>query len=231
MKPSCKVILTLITLFLINSCVTTDKSQQNLKISIQGGINHGGITENTDLSIVPNAQPTPEAHIDAYSGATHIGANGGLHINKPLKYGEFECGIDYMYNSQTFSYADQGNKYAGSRDLSIHQLMIPLTYNFILLKKTLPNTELQLKIGYNGQLNFVFCKGYGLLPVYSINHWSNGAVIGISAYPIRFPDNSKLGFYADVYRGNQIYIDYYNQEKFEMPGSSFMKAGIRYRFK
>ena len=58
-----------------------------------------------------------------------------------------------------------------------------------------------------------------------------GGLFGISAYPVRFGNGSKLGFYVDAYRGSQIYEDYYNQKVFETPGSNFVKGGIRYRFK
>lgn len=58
-----------------------------------------------------------------------------------------------------------------------------------------------------------------------------GGLLGISAYPVRFGNGSKLGIYIDVYRGSQIYEDYYNQKVFETPGSSFVKGGIWYRFK
>lgn len=226
-----KLPLAILTILVIGSCTATDKAQRKLKFSVQAGINQGGITENTDLTIVPDAEPTPEATIDAYSGATHMGANVGMHVNKPLKYGEIESGLDYMYNSQTFTYADQGNMYIGSRDLSVHQLMIPLTYNFELFEKALPNAGIQLKIGYLGQLNFVNSNGVGILPSYSINRFSNGGIFGISAYPFRFANGSKLGFYVDAYRGTQIYKDFYNQDSFEMPGSSFVKGGIRYQSK
>ena len=69
-----------------------------------------------------------------------------------------------------------------------------------------------------------------ILPEYEINKWSNGALFGISAYPVKFSNGSKLGFYLDAYRGSQIYEDYYNLKSFEMPGSSFIKYGVRYRF-
>jgi len=231
MRNQFKLQLATIILLLIASCTATDKTQRKLTFSVQAGINHGGITENTDLTIVPNAEPTPEATIDAYSGATRTGANVGMHVNKPLKYGEIESGIDYMYNSQTFTYADQGNMYIGSRDLSLHQLMIPLIYNFVLFKKVLPEAGIQLKAGYIGQLNFANSEGNGMLPGYSINRFSNGGTIGISAYPFSFANGSKLGLFVDVYRGTQIYEDYYNQVSFEMPGSSFVKGGLRYRFR
>ena len=230
MKTQHKLVIGIFIFLLINACTATDKTQRGFKFSVQAGLNKGGITENTDLTVVPKVNPQNEG-VDAYSGATSMGGNIGVHVNKPLVYGEIESGLDYMHNNQTFTYADQNNMYNGVRNLSVNQVMIPLTYNFGLFEKALPNAEIQLKLGYMGQLNFVTSNGTGTLPEYSINKWSNGAVIGISAYPLKFADGSKLGLYIDAYRGTQVYLDYYNQESFSMPGSSFVKGGIRYQFK
>jgi hypothetical protein len=109
--------------------------------------------------------------------------------------------------------------------------MIPLTYNFVLFRNLLPDADIQLKLGYAGQLNFVSESGTGTLPDYSIKPWSNGATFGISAFPVQFKNGSKLGFYFDAYRGTQVYEDFYNQKSFEMPGSSFMKFGLKYQLR
>jgi hypothetical protein len=215
-------------MLLINSCSVSDQASKKIKWSLQGGINIGGITDNTDMTLIPNVNPLEEG-IDAYSGATKLGVNTGIHINKPFRYGEIESGLDYMFNKQTFIYADEGNSYFGKRDLSVSQLLIPITYNMNLFRKTWPNAEFQFKIGYVGQINFVNFKGTGVLPDYTINRWSNGGTVGLSVYPFQLENGSKLGIYLDVYRGSQIYEDHYNQPAFEMPGSSYMKAGLRYR--
>lgn len=109
--------------------------------------------------------------------------------------------------------------------------MLPLTYNFVLFRKIFPNADIQLKLGYTGQLNFVSESSTGNLPDYSVKPFSNGATLGISAFPYQFRNGCKLGFYIDVYRGTQVYEDFYNQKSFEMPGSSFMKFGVKYLFK
>jgi hypothetical protein len=210
-------------------CTITEKAKRDIKFSILAGMNHGGIIENADLSLIANLEATPGSTIDAYSGATRIGANAGVHINKPLHYGEIETGLDYMYNNQCFSYADQGNSYVGTRELHVNQIMFPFTCNFVLFKKWLPSAEVQLKLGYLGQYNMASTSGTGILPGFSINKWSNGATLGLSAYPIKFGNGSKLGLYLDAYRGSRIYTDYYNQEGFEMPGSGFVKFGVRYQ--
>ena len=227
-------LLTLLSLCFvsINSCSTSQPARKvnKLKFAVQGGANIGGITENTDMTVVPGTENPTEAIVDAFSGATHTGINVGLHVNKPLKYNEVETGIDFMLNTQTFNYIDAGNKYIGVRDLNVSQIMFPLTYNFVFFRKLLPNTGIQLKIGYLGQLNFVSTSSTGILPDYSINRWSNGATFGISAVPFQLKGGRKLGVYFDAYRGTQIYKDFYNQTSFEMPGSSFMKFGLKYQF-
>lgn len=227
MKNS-KLFLKLIcSLFVLFSCSVTERIEKGVKYSIQAGMNHGGIIENTDLAVVPNI----ENEVDAFSGATSMGANTGVHVNIPLKRNEIETGLDYMYNSQSFKYADAGNSFSGTRDLSVSQVLVPLTYNFVLLKRLLPDSELQFHLGYVGQLNFISVSGSGKLPNYNINTWSNGATIGFSAYPFLFKNGHKLGFYLDVYRGSRFYEDYYNQKSFDMPGSSYFKFGLKYRFK
>ena len=224
-----KVFLIILFGLVLNSCVVTEKNQRAIKYSIQAGINKGGITENADLTFLSNHPD--ENLVDAFSGATRLGVNVGVHINKPLKYGEVESGLDYMLSAQTFTFADQYNRFVGSRRLNVNQLMVPLTCNFSVLQTILPSAELQLKIGLMGQFNFVSTSSSGPLPDYSINSLSGGGLFGISAYPVKFGNGSKLGFYIDAYRGSQIYEDYYNQKTFAMPGSSFVKGGIRYRFK
>jgi len=183
-----------------------------------------------DMKVVPGAEAPPEATVDAFTGATKGGFNAGIHVNIPLKRNEIETGADYMYNHQTFTYVDAGNMYIGVRELKVSQVMFPFTYNFVLFRKLLPNASIQLKIGYLGQLNFVSTSSTGILPNYTINRWSNGATFGISALPVQFNSGSKLGFYIDGYRGTQVYEDFYNQTSFEMPGSSFVKFGIKYQF-
>ena len=182
------------------------------------------------MSEVPGIEVPPEATADAFTGATKTGFNAGVHLNKSLKKNQIETGIDYMFNHQTFKYIDAGNMYVGVRDLNVSQFMFPLTYNFVLFRKLLPDAEIQMKVGYTGQLNFVSASSTGILPEYSISRWSNGVTFGISAFPVHFNSGCKLGFYVDAYRGTQIYEDYYNQTSFEIPGSSFIKFGMKYQF-
>jgi len=214
------------SILLTNSCSST-----KLKFSILGGTNLGGITENTDLSKVSSIRTPAEADIDAFSGATRAGVNGGFHIATKLGRNDIETGLDYMYNHQVFTYSDAGNMYTGVRKLDVSQFMLPVSYNLILFRNRLINNDIQLKAGYLGQFNFVATIDEGQLPDYSTNVWSHGLTFGISGYPFAFNNGSKLGLYFDLYRGSQIYKDHYNQSTFKMPGSSFMKFGVKYQFK
>jgi hypothetical protein len=135
-----------------------------------------------------------------------------------------------MYNQQTFTYNDAANFYIGARRLQVSQVMLPLTYNFVLFRSLESKADIQLKVGLLGQFNYISATETGILPPYSINPWSKGLTLGLSAYPFRFSHDNKLGIYFDAYLGSQIYEDFYNQSSFEMPGSSFMKFGLRYQF-
>ena len=229
-----KNMFVILTTVLAASCVSTNKISDTKKYhySVQAGFNHGGITENTDMTVVPNAIAPAEATVDAFSGATQIRYNAGIHINRHLKRNQVEAGIDYMYNYQSFNYTDAGNFYFGVRRIQLSQIMLPLSYNFVLFRSLAPGADIQLKVGAIGQFNFISANDVGIsLPGWSVNPWSAGLTCGISAYPIQFNNGSKLGFYFDMYRGSQNYEDYYNQDTFEMPGSSFLKGGLSFKFK
>ncbi len=218
---------------ILTSCIATEKAERRIKLSVSGGYNTGGIVENTDLSLVPNIANVSETNVDAFTGATKGGANAGLHVNKPLRYGEIETGIIYMYNQQLFIYSDYENRFVGTRKINVNQVMLPVSYNFSLLKSILPNYDIQLKLGFLRQRNFIDVTDNEIisLPDYSIKKWTAGAIMGFSVNPFLFSDGSKLGLYFDLYRGTSMYNDFYNQEDFEMPGSAFLKIGLRYQFK
>ncbi len=225
-------LLILITLF-AGACAPLSEfeSRRKTTVSIYAGANVGGITENTDMSLVPDAVAPPEAIVDVFTGATRTGAHAGVHVARRFGRLELETGLDFMYNYQSLNYIDAGNFYIGQRTLDVSQVMIPATLNLQLFNSLLPTSDLRFKIGYLGQVNMVKVADFGVLPEYSIHGWSNGLTAGFSAYPVHFGNGSNLGLYMDVYRGSQIYEDYYNQAEFEMPGSSFVKMGITLKFK
>lgn len=226
MKTITIELLFFVLVCLIFSCSTVEKvsTEKKTTVSLHVGSNMGGITENTDMSVIPGVRVPDEATVDAFSGATHPGFNTGVHINHRFKKNQVETGLDYMYNYQKFNYSDAGNKYIGVRELHVSQFMVPVTYNFVFQK-----VGLQLKVGLLGQFNLVSGKGAGILPDYSVIPFSAGPTLGFSFLPFYFRNGDKLGIYCDIYRGSQIYKDFYNQPEFEMPGSSFVKFGFKYQ--
>lgn len=218
----------------INSCYSSRDIPvgKKLKFALQAGTNIGGITENTDMNVIPNIRVPAESAVDAFTGATQLGYNIGVHINKQLKNNQVETGLDYMHNYQTFYYNDAGNFYVGVRRLNVSQIMLPLSYNFVLFRNLVSKADIQLKVGLLGQFNSISTSETGIsLPAYSTDNLSLGPAFGLSACPFKFNNGNRLGIYFDAYRGGQIYEDYYNLPDFEMPGSSFMKFGLRYQFK
>lgn len=221
--------LTFITIIIFTGCVATHHTseKQNTwkpEYRIQAGINKGGIVENTDLEQIPNTG------VDAFTGATRAGFNAGAHVVLPLRINSVETGIDYMHNSQTFTYNDDLNAYSGARKAGVSQLMWPLTYNVGLFRKNNAGGLLQIKVGHVLQYNLVSMDESGQnLPDYNISNFSNGFTLGFSAMPFRLRNGAGAGFYVDLYRGSQIFEDFYNQKNFDTPGSSYLKAGIIYQ--
>ena len=214
----------LVCLFL--SCSTVEKvsPEKRTSFSLQIGSNMGGITENTDMSVVSGVKVPAEASVDAFTGATRLGFNVGGHIKHRLKRNQIETGLDYMFNCQKFNYIDAGNKFIGVRELNVSQFMVPVTYNFVF-----QTAGLNFKVGLLGQLNLVSANGTGILPDYSVIPFSAGPTLGVSFLPFHFRNGDKLGIYCDIYRGSQIYKDFYNQPDYEMSGSSFVKFGLKYQ--
>lgn len=215
-----------VSLVLLASCSVPEQLTLDKKniFSVEAGTNVGGITENTDMSVVPGVKVPAEAIVDAFSGATHPGFNASVHIARSLKKNQVETGLDFMYNYQKFKYIDTGNKYIGVRELHVSQFMVPLTYNFVF-----PKAGIQIKAGFLGQYNLVSCIGIGILPDYSVVPFSGGPTLGVSYLPFYFRNGDKLGIYCDIYRGSQIYKDFYNQPEYEITGSSFVKFGVKYQ--
>jgi len=204
---------------------TTNKAERKPKYRMQLGVNKGGIVENTDLSVIPNA------HVDAYSGATSKGVNASAKMLVPLRRNAVETGIELMHNGQTFFYNDDVNGFYGERELGVTQLMVPVTYSLGVFKKNNAEGLFQVKVGYMLQLNILSVSNEnGTIPRYSTNAFSNGVTFGASITPFRLNNGAKIGFYIDGYRGTQVYQDFYNRPEFDMPGTAFVKYGIIYQF-
>ena len=81
------IFLLSLSIVIINSCSVSNQGYtgKKLKFSAHAGSNIGGITENTDLSLVPGVEVPPEATVDAFTGATKTGFNAGVHVSRSLK--------------------------------------------------------------------------------------------------------------------------------------------------
>lgn len=238
MKVKLKLILLVVICLILVACSISknnvEESNWKPKIQVQAGINHGDIIDNTDMSELENtdaaASGPVDTEVDAFSGATKIGANIGMHVLFPVRKNNIETGIDYMLSNQTLNYNSDILGYQGSRKINTSQFIIPVTYNFSCFTKKYDDGLFQIKLGYLMQLNMFAVSNSGTLPDYSTTGFSCGPVFGISTTALKLSNGSSLGLYFDVYRGSQIYEDLYNQKDFEMPGSSFFKAGVIYRF-
>lgn len=206
----------------------TNESRQGINplLSIHGGVNKGGIVENTDMEVVPGADA------DAFSGATRTGFSAGFRASIPVGKNALETGIDYMMNSQTFTYNDDVNGFNGKRDINTYQVILPVTWNLRLMRNNHPDGLIHLKFGGALQFNqLLVITNHSLeLPDNNSNLFSGGVTLGLTIFPVSFDNGARLGLYIDGYRGSQIYKDYYNQPEFEVPGSSYSRFGIVYQF-
>ena len=198
-----------------------ETAPRSLEFKIKAGTNSGGIVENTDL------ENNPGVAVDAFSGATKTGFNIGAGMGIPVKKNAIETGLDFMSNNQSFSYNDPENGFFGTRDLALSQVMLPLTWNFGVLNHPHQGRQIELKAGPVLQYNILSVRDKTqTLPAFSYNKISAGVTLGISAFPFTFKNNSKLGLSIEVYRGGQIYEDFYNQSQFKMPGSSYARFSL-----
>jgi hypothetical protein len=210
---------------------TSEDNQSKTVLKFSAGINKGGITDNTDMTELSAVSQTGEVSVDAYSGATKTGINTSAHVAIPVFNNAVETGLDFMYSPQTFSYQDELNQFTGIREIYTSQLMVPVTYNLRILKSYQPQGLLRIKLGFLFQYNMLNAKDKGnQLPGFQVDNFSNGLTLGLESTPIHLDNGADLGFYMELYRGSQIYEDFYNRKSFEMPGSSFFKAGIIYKF-
>jgi hypothetical protein len=221
-----------LVLILVIACAPTSKisNEENKKwkpeFRILAGVNHGGVVENTNMGDIENIE------VDAFSGATKLGANTGIHSLLPLKRNYIEIGLDYMFNNQTFKYNDVANNYFGKRDIISSQFMLPITYNIGCFRQRYSEDLFQIKLGYVFQYNlYNVSDDSPYLPEYSTNNFSKGLTVGLASIPFKFENGAKLGFFFDAYRGSQLYNDLYNRSTFKIQGSSYFKTGIIYHFK
>lgn len=223
--------LFLIALIALAGCASSREATEayqnrKVKFGVEAGANKGGIVENTDLSKI---EGTP---VDGYTGATRVGFHAGGHATIPVGRNDVQAGLNYMFSPQTFTYNDAVHGYFGTRKISLSQLIVPVTYNINLFKQRLDPGTISLKFGGALEYNMPSVHQQGQrLPGYTINKFSGGVTLGISALPFTFADQSRLGLSFDIYRGTQIFDDLYNRAEYETPASSYLKLSITYQFK
>jgi hypothetical protein len=220
----------IVPLFITMGCTTPSNlthgdGKTNPTFRAHIGVGSGGITENTDMTVIDNAA------VDAFSGATKKGVHAGGRVILPLKRNAVESGLDFSFGNQSFTYLDGVHGYVGKRTLDVAQLSVPLMYSLGFLKKNAPLGIFQIKAGVLGQMNLIgVTDTWGTLPEYKISPFSVGAIFGVSVTPIRLKNNARIGFYLEGYRGSQAYDDFYNRKEFETPGTSFVRYGIIWQF-
>ncbi len=221
----------LISLLLIWGCTSTletanPNSGLNPQLRLEGGYAKGGITENTDMEAIASDVP-----VDAFSGATNPGFYAGVHATESFRKNAIEAGIDFIHNSQTFSYNDDLNGFNGERKIGVSQLNLPVTYNLRLFSSRQKENLLSVKLGFVAQYNMLNVQDDNpTLPDYSHDKFSNGLTFGVEFFPFHFGIGDALGIRVDGYRGSQTYSDFYNQSSMEIPGTSYIKTGIIYQF-
>ncbi len=216
----------MLMILLISSC----SGSQELKKpgpswKMVAGGTHGGIIENTDLDLIQPISP------DAFSGATRVGVQAGVHYEYPLRRISLEAGMDYFVNSQVFTYQDDFPRFYGTRNLVTSQIRFPLAVNFRFFKRVQEDGLLQIRLGLSTGLVFYGLKDHGeQLPSYTSYLFSMGPLLGADLFPFHFESGSALGFSFELSRSFQkAYDDYYQVG--EMPGASYLKFGLVYRLK
>jgi len=228
-------LLTLFGCSSLNNTTNDNEKKRKPEYRLQAGINHGGIIENTDLSVDDvdaYSGATEKVEADAFTGATKLGANAGVHILFPVRKNYIETGIDFMFSNQTLNYNDDVNGYFGKREIGTSQFLVPVTYNLGLIRKRYSEGLFQIKLGYVLQYNIFNISDNGnSLPEYSTKDFSSGIAFGFATTPFTLANGSKIGLYLDLYRGSPMYDDFYNGDNFDMRGSGYLKVGIIYHFK
>lgn len=221
-------IILLSILIAIGGCAGSKNSSEARKVrfGIEAGPNSGGIVENTKMADIAGAP------VDGFSGATSIGFHAAGHALVPVGRNDIQAGIMYLYSPQKFTYNDPVHGYAGSRDLRLSQIVVPVTYNINFLTRKFTPGTLSFKVGGAIEYNMLSVTNKGTsLTDYSSKKLSLGITAGIVAMPFRFSNNARLGFGFDMYKGGQIFDDFYNRPEYAMPSSSYMKFSIIYQFK
>ncbi|NOX67439.1 MAG: outer membrane beta-barrel protein [Chlorobi bacterium] len=210
-----RIIFFVITLFIV-SCSTfqndIDEKGTNLQTSFLVGGSFGGIVENNQLTEVDGT-----TSVDAISGATRKAVTLGVHTQFNISGHNIETGLEWLNFDQSIIYNLPTYFYYSRRDISFHQLRIPLVYNFELIKDRKLSLKIGASIGYTISKSII---NSGTLPPYQFNDFDYGGTVGISYFPLKY-----VGIFCDIYRGSQIYRDTFHTAK-GMGGQSYVKFGL-----
>ena len=209
-----------------SSCISTHKgSLQGYKLaverkSIEVGVVHGGIVENTDMTLIPASAP------DAFSGATSPGFSASLHYERLIKRNYLVTGIDYMMNNQTFTYNDPANRYFGTRDIRVSQFRIPFQFQIGIFRGIMPEGMLKVRAGLSAGYTHFKISNSGFLPETITTYpFSLGPAIGGSFTPWRAANGASISISGEMWRSfSPGFSDIYNVGA--QRGMSYGKIGF-----
>jgi hypothetical protein len=193
-----------------------NKKNADVSFSLFAGPHYGGIIDNK--------------RVDAVTSATRWGGRLGLSAEFGIRRHYLEAGLDYLYFSQGLTFY---NGFDGTRDLSFHELRLPVMYNFHFLTKNRDYPMLTAGLGpYIGLLLSHYAIDNGSLPAYTMKNAEIGVRICCSFFPIVVSRHFPMGIYLDFYRGfSAFYQDQYHAFMTNMSGNlSTLSMGIVMRY-
>lgn len=190
--------------------------------SVEIGVMHAGIVENTDMSLIDGATP------DAFSGATSPGFSGALHYERKLGNNYLITGLDLMISSQQFTYHDNELGYHGTREICVTSFRVPIMYQWGIFRKTVPEGWLKVHAGLSMGYSHFKINNSGQLPEsYTTYPFSIGPTFGGSITPYRGANGSCLSLSTELWRSfSPAFTDLYNVG--DQSGMSYGKIGVVY---
>ena len=212
------LLIALFAILLLGCATTSDVEKKEVSVSydVRAGAGWGGIIEDTQ--------------VDAVTGATNLGLTAGIHPSINIHGHVVETGVDIQTYSQSFTYNDTEAGYAGKRDFNLTELSIPLTYNFQFFNNADMESIVQVRLGLTaGYIISNKITDSGTVPDYTLNSFSIGPTLGITAIPFKLSDNIRLGLYFDLTRASQVYEEIYISE--DSGDMSSLRLGLFLKFK
>lgn len=202
----------------------TGATKAKISFAFLAGGAYGGFVHNENMHGINGV-----SDMDAITGATKVTYNAGVHTFLEGHGRTIETGLDYVNLSKSIKYEMPSFSVNGTRDFKVHQLRLPVTYNFGFFKNGLDQSRFILRVGLSA--GYTFSKTVEdsedseNLPDYEFSDWDFCGKFGLSYYPFNFNENSRLGFYIDAYRGLKAYKDIYHEPAY-LGGNAFMKFGF-----